>query len=188
MDFVGEHKDLWRFPSDFQSVDCKNMMVYKGAFGRVPFSMIDIYSRSVMPNDPVLRKKVRFVSVEMAQNVNFYSAEKLGGDGVGCIALGETENGIVIATGNLAGAEDCSVLTGRLDKAGSFGEKELHAYKQKLMLESFDMSENANIGLVQSIIVAGSGFRYRSVPVAPDKYFVTLEIEIKQEYTKKNYG
>ena len=181
MDFWGRHECMLRLSTDIQDIRGKNIMLYKGAFGVVPFSMIETYCDQLIEQGALVRKKVRFVFVELAQNINRYSVDRDNDEGVGFISICQSNDGYAIVSGNMTSGQNHKRLMDRLVTIASLNndKEELHLYKRRLMKEGVAFSENANIGLVQSAIVACSRFYYESVKTDGDKYFITLKIEIK---------
>lgn len=179
MDFNGGHESLLRISSEIQSLGADKLMVYKGVFDRVPFSMIETYCEQICEESPLVRKKIRSVFVEMAQNVNFYSAERENNCGIGYISVNRSKNGYVIISGNPANEKNYKRLHDRIKKMESADTCKLHDLKQKLMLENFDLTENANIGVVQCAIIANSKYCYDFTETSDGQYFITLRIEVK---------
>lgn len=179
MEFKGGHESLLRLSTMIQETEGDNLMVYKGAFDRMPFSMIETYCEGLSEESPVVKKKIRSVFVEMAQNINFYSLEQSGGYGVGYISVNRSKDGYTIISGNTADEHHFNRLNTRIKKMELLNNDTLHGFKQKLMLENFDYSENANIGVVQCAIIANSHYEYEFVKTDDGKYFITLKIEVK---------
>lgn len=179
MDVLGRHESMLRIASEVQDTHGRNVMIYKGAFGRVPFSMIETYCQELVDQGPVVKKKVRSVFVELAQNINFYSSERDKGEGIGYMSIAQTDDGYSIISGNKSSVDNEKRLITRLEKISKLDNSGMHEYKRKLMHEGIPMSENANIGVVHSAIVAGSKFVYESVKTDDDNCFITLKIDIK---------
>ena len=181
MDFRDGHNCLMKLSQQIMENDKgNNLVIYKGVFDKMPFSIIETYCEQLTQETLVVRKKIRTVFVEMAQNINFYSAEKNNGYGVGYISVNRSENGYTIVSGNLTNSYNYNRLKERVKKVEKLDNQSLHILKQKLLLESgFELTENANIGVVQCTIAANSPYQYNFEQISDNEYFVMLKIEVK---------
>ncbi|MBR4266925.1 MAG: hypothetical protein IKQ46_12805 [Bacteroidales bacterium] len=179
MEFSRDHNCMLKLSKEVCETQGKKLMFFNGVFGRVPFAMIDAYCEDILDQPAIVNKKVRTVFVELAQNINFYSEQRENNKGIGFISVCQTADGFMITSANTASKYNESRLSQRLENIKLLDKSGMHSYKRKLMHENFQNTETANIGVVQSSIIAEAKFRYDSVKIEDNLYFITLKIEIK---------
>ena len=140
-------------------------------------------------------KRIFSVFIEMAQNIAFYSAEKVPLDdrfeGVGAGIIMVTENdkdkGYTITSGNLVEQiaipgviEHCEKIN-RMDK-----ESLKQFYKKQIKSPRKKGKRGAGIGLIDIVRKTGNPIRYKVSPVDGRNSFIVLSVRIQEEKEKKN--
>lgn len=184
MAITGGEESLLRVHCDMDGKHGKNIMMYKGPFGQTAIALFQTYCNQLLEENFFLKKKILSIAIELGQNINLYSAEKETAkdgkiEGYGFISIRRNLDGYCIMSGNPAEKADAEKMTSRCDEINKSTKEELHALKRKLWNMENPISESANIGLVQSALIADSKINYESVKTETGKYFITLEIEIK---------
>ena len=184
MAITGGEESLLRVHCDMDGKHGKNIMMYKGPFGQSAIALFQTYCNQLLEENFFIKKKILSVAIELAQNINLYSVEKETTkdgkiEGYGFMSICRNIDGYSIISGNPAEKADAEKLTQRCDDINKADNEQLHKLKRKLWNMENPVPESANIGLVQSALIAGSKINYESAKTETGKYFITLELEIK---------
>ncbi len=126
-------------------------------------------------------RKVFAVFIELAQNVQNHSAEKVLIDqretGVGIIVIREGPNGYTVTSGNLIALADATRLATYCDELNALdadGLKKL--YKAQLRAERPEDAKGAGIGLIDVLRRAGNPIDHTLTAIDQQYGFMTLSL------------
>lgn len=176
-----QQEGLYRIHEGFNG---KSIMMFKGPFAKSSMSLFSCYFGDMLYEKPLIKKKIMSVFIEMSQNISMYSSEKETDKaglvhGIGFMSITQTDVGYSLVSGNIASENNLQRLKHICDTINRSSRSELRVLKRKLWNEVSQISESANIGLVQSALIAGSGVQLFQHRDDSGKDFVTLQIDIK---------
>lgn len=125
------------------------------------------------------------VFIEQTQNIKNYGSQKSGcllGDRIlnsGIVAIGKTEAGYFVSSGNLIENRDITILTAKLDEISSLdklGLKKL--YKEQMKKDILPDSTGAGLGLIDMARRASQPLKYSLVQLDEQVSFFTLKVSI----------
>jgi hypothetical protein len=128
------------------------------------------------------------VFVELAQNINRYSAERpetglVGGDGSGIIVVSESEGSYTVASGNQIEKSRLGFILPRLEMMKGLNSEALRKlYREQIKQASPpEGSVGAGLGLFDIAKRSGGGLNYAVHPISDEVSFIELFVEIKKE-------
>lgn len=132
-------------------------------------------------------RRVFSVFIELAQNINRYSAERVDagletGAGSGIVVVSESEDRYTVASGNKIDNSRLALMVERLKAMSGLpadGIKKL--YREQLKNAPPDGSVGAGLGLYDMAKRSGGGLTYRVHPVDAETSFIELFVDIKKE-------
>lgn len=137
---------------------------------------------------PAVIKKVFCVFVELAQNVSFYSAERVYSDiehrdvGAGAVLVGENKEGVTILTGNLVEKQRVSTLLKHCETINNMNAEELKQfYKERIKLPRVKGRQGGRVGLIDISRKAMNPILSKVVPINPVHSFLVLSVTINNE-------
>lgn len=164
--------------------DC--LISYKGPFHRNILWSIGTLIKEIMYNDLDLTRRVFTVFMEMAQNVYYYSYEKVMIDtqsGIGYFCLNEELNEYVLTIGNLVFPEHTQLLMDRCDYINTLNHNELRQYLvSERKNTEFSESMGARIGLIQIALMSGNPLKLDIKLASNNRHFVIFTIKIAKQY------
>lgn len=134
-------------------------------------------------------KKIFSVFVEMAQNIAFYSQERVimsnqeGSVGAGIIVLTEGEGSIfTITSGNLVKKDSVPLIIKHCRKINGMDREELkHFYKEQIRLKREKGKRGAGVGLIDIARRSGHAIQYGVTSVDEKNSFLVLSVKIREE-------
>jgi hypothetical protein len=128
-------------------------------------------------------RKIFPIFIELVQNQIYYSAdqyitENYTKEAVGLIILSESDGGVYsLTTGNLIKEQSLFNLRRKLDEYNSLSLNELRNLKRQQRITSAEQNEQhsgAGIGIMRTILTAGSPLQIEYIKIKDDVYFFTL--------------
>ncbi len=156
------------------------LIAYQGVFERTLLSVI-AGNIETSVKDFALSKKMFRVFVELAQNISFFSDEKVkteeGFSGKGIILLKVIENGYIFATGNMIENEKVNHLKESCDHINTLNREILRQYKRE-QLEKVQNARNTNLGFIQVALLTGNKIFYNLKEINKNYSFITISAKI----------
>jgi hypothetical protein len=125
------------------------------------------------------------VFIEQTQNIKNYGTQKSGcplGDRIlnsGIVAIGKSETGYFVSSGNLIENTDISVLTAKLDEISSLDKAGLKKlYKEQMKKAISPDCIGAGLGLIDMARRASQPPKYSLVKLDEQVSFFTLKVSI----------
>ncbi|WP_371376256.1 SiaB family protein kinase [Sporomusa aerivorans] len=122
------------------------------------------------------------VFIEQTQNIKNYSSlqsSSLAGERIansGIVAIGKSEEGYFVSSGNLVATGDVALLAARLDEIASLDKTGLKKlYKEQLKKEIPPGCSGAGLGLIDMARRASKPLHYSVVPLDETISFFTLK-------------
>jgi hypothetical protein len=150
-------------------------------------SLVDTLKEKLKDSDSdpkqQLTRKVFSIFVEMAQNIQFHSAENVIIDGketgVGVIVIREDENSYVLTSGNNVIPDNIKQLTQYCDELNGFDPTQLKKlYKDRLRSERNENAKGAGLGLIDIGRKADVDLNYEIQPINEKTKFFSLSITL----------
>ena len=135
--------------------------------------------------DTKVVKKIFCIFIELAQNIAFYSVERVSLDedrdiGVGIIIAGEKDKTFTITSGNMVTKQMVSTLVKHCDLInGMDGEELKQFYKDRLKLPRVDGKQGGRVGLIDIVRKAGNPIRYQVFPIDDTNAFFVLTVNVR---------
>lgn len=159
------------------------LISYKGPITPVILSEISKDIRNKFADTPKVSKKIFSVFMELAQNILYYSSEKInfGGrhDSVGTILVSRNEGYHVFSCGNLVRIEDVERLLESCKTINSLNRDELREYKRvNRNAPQQEYSKGAGIGLIQVALTSGNPLEVEVREVDEQYSFFSISVKI----------
>jgi Family of unknown function (DUF6272) len=164
----------------------KNVIIsYKGPITDVIMSEISRDIRAKVGKDAAAGRKVFAIFIELAQNILYYSAEKVKfadrNDGVGILLLTQSESAYTFSCGNLVDNHHVPELMGGIDMINSMDQEQLREYKRKQREgPSPERSRGAGFGLTQVALTSGNPLQVDFKKIDNAFSFFSLSIKINK--------
>ncbi|MEM9834137.1 MAG: SiaB family protein kinase [Bacteroidota bacterium] len=169
----------------FVTQDQRILISYKGPVTPVIMAEIGQDIPDLTADHPQASRKVFSIFMELAQNILYYSSEKIRYarrvDSVGMLQILELENHYVFSCGNTVNCEHVDQLIESCQTINSLDRDELQKLKRhKRRLPADELSKGAGVGLVQVAILADNPLEIQ-VQAIDDKYALfTLSVNINK--------
>lgn len=159
------------------------LISYKGPVSDLILAEISRDIRDKFSESPKASKKLFAIFVELAQNILYYSSEKVQfgnkNDSIGTILITRSKKYLTFSCGNLVENKYIEDLVEGCKKINSLNRDELREYKRETRsAPQKERSKGAGIGLIQVALTSGNplGVEARHVD---DKYsFFSLSVKI----------
>ncbi|MCU0449677.1 MAG: SiaB family protein kinase [Bernardetiaceae bacterium] len=165
----------------------KNVIIsYKGPVTDVIMSEISRDIRVKVGKDATAGRKVFAVFIELAQNILYYSAEKVKfadrNDGVGILLLTQSETAFTFSCGNLVENQHVEELVGGINLINSMDQEQLREYKRRQRGgPSPERSKGAGFGLTQVALTSGNPLQVDFKKIDDLFSFFSLSIKINKD-------
>jgi hypothetical protein len=165
----------------------KNVIIsYKGPVTDVILSEISRDIRSKVSVDPGASRKIFAIFMELAQNILFYSAEKVQfskeKEGIGILLLVQANDHYLFSCGNLVERIYLDDLIDGINLINSMDKEQLREYKRhQRNSPSPERSKGAGFGLTQVAITSGNPISVSHTDVDTVHSFLSLSIQINKE-------
>lgn len=125
------------------------------------------------------------IFIEQTQNIKNYSAQKDGsalGERIansGIVAIGKSENGYFVSSGNLIESKDAKSLMAQLDVIVAQDKMCLKKlYKEQMKKDIAEGSAGAGLGLIDMARKACQPLKYSVVKIDDEVLFFTLQAQV----------
>lgn len=162
----------------------KNLLIsYKGPVTPVIMAEISRDIREQLSDYPRASRKIFSIFMEMAQNILFYSAEKIYYAGrtesVGVLQLSDTVGNYIFSCGNIVSNSDIGQLADSCNTINSLDKEELRRLKRYQRRQpQADRSQGAGIGLVQVAILSNNPLEIEVYEIDEKHSFFSLFVTI----------
>ncbi len=165
--------------------DKQILISYKGPVTPVIMAEISRDIQDKLADNPRASRKVFSVFMELAQNILYYSSEKIqyAGriDSVGMLQIIEQEDYYVFSCGNTIKREHVAQLVDSCNTINSLDKEELRKLKRYQRRQpSPELSRGAGIGLVQVAILSGNPLEIQAQDLDDDHSIFTLSVNINK--------
>ncbi len=135
----------------------------------------------------VLVKKMFSIFIELAQNIAFYSHERVELEdgkekiGAGIIVVTEQDTYYTITSGNKIEKNKATEIAAQCKKLNALKEDELKSYyKEKLREPRPEGKKGGGVGLVEILRKSKSKIEYEVTPINDIESFLVLSVKIKE--------
>ncbi|NJL12838.1 MAG: hypothetical protein HC913_07475 [Microscillaceae bacterium] len=159
------------------------LISYKGPVTEIILSEISRDIRNKFADNPKTSKKLFSIFIELAQNILYYSSEKINygdhHDSVGTILITRKGDHHTFACGNLVENKYIDQLVESCETINNLDREELREYKRQTRSgPQKDRSKGAGIGLIQVALTSGNPLEVESRAV-DDKYsFFSISVKV----------
>lgn len=170
----------------YSLINQDNVLVsYKGPVTSTIMSEISRDIREKLATDPKTGRKVFAVFMELAQNILYYSVEKVQfgdhSDSVGIILLSEKEDSFCFECGNVVENAYLEEIIDAIDKINSLDRDELRKLKREQRNRpSGPRSKGAGIGLIHVAITASTPLEVEYFKINEQHSFFALSVKISK--------
>ncbi len=165
--------------------DGHTIISYKGPFDAQVLSVIAENIEYSLSSDPRVSRKIFKIFIELAQNISFYSLERLRTDsgamfGAGVLILREFDEHYSFATGNMIKNTSVLPLIQKCEAINILEREKLRQYKRKLRNMPSGVPGGGNIGLVQVALTADYPLEYNVVSIDNHRSFYVLNVRVNK--------
>lgn len=124
------------------------------------------------------------VFIEQTQNIKNYSVQKAGsssGERIansGIVAIGKSESGYFVTSGNLVDSKDIPALTARLEEIVVLDKSGLKKLYKDQLKKDIMPGSGAGLGLIDMARKTSFPLEYSSTKVDEDLFFFTLQVQV----------
>ena len=165
--------------------DKQILISYKGPVTPVIMAEISRDIQDKLADNPRASRKVFSVFMELAQNILYYSSEKIqyAGriDSVGMLQIMEADEYYIFSCGNTINREHVDQLIDSCNTINSLDKEELRKLKRHQRRQPANgISRGAGIGLVQVAILSGNPLEIHAQDLDEDHSIFTLSVNINK--------
>ncbi len=159
------------------------LISYKGPVSDLILAEISRDIRDKFSENPKASKKLFSIFVELAQNILYYSSEKVQfgsrNDSIGTILITRTRKYLTFSCGNLVQNKYIDDLVEGCEKINSLNRDELREYKRETRsAPQKERSKGAGIGLIQVALTSGNPLGVEARYVDEKYSFFSLSVRI----------
>ncbi len=159
------------------------LISYKGPVSDTILAEISRDIRDKFSESPKASKKLFSIFVELAQNILYYSSEKVQfsnrNDSIGTILITKTSKHLTFSCGNLVENKYINDLVEGCEKINSLDREELREYKRETRSSpQKERSKGAGIGLIQVALTSGNPLGVEARQVDEKYSFFSLSVKI----------
>ncbi len=159
------------------------LISYKGPVSDTILAEISRDIRDKFSENPKASKKLFSIFVELAQNILYYSSEKVQfsnrNDSIGTILITKTSKHLTFSCGNLVENKYINDLVEGCEKINSLDREELREYKRETRsAPQKERSKGAGIGLIQVALTSGNPLGVEARQVDEKYSFFSLSVKI----------
>jgi hypothetical protein len=173
------YNELIRDTLDFYN--SKILVAYQGVFERQLLGALAKNLESSV-NNAALSKRLLRIFIEIAQNISFYSAEKIKFEnktsGAGILVMKTESNFVTVAGGNLIENDHIEQLQKQCDQINSLNHEDLREYKRKELEIKMNEGKNSRLGFIQIAILSGNRIKIDIKKVDSEFSFIIISSKI----------
>lgn len=178
---MGEKYTIFEWYSIFNQPNI--IFYYRGPISSIVLRDISKFIRDQFKDNPLIFRRIFAVYMELAQNILYYSAEKIISqhcqDSVGIIYLIQDNNDYYLCCGNLIENEFLNTLYDSCDFINTLDRKNLRDYKrEQRKAPPKERSKGAGIGLIQVALTSRNPiyFTHRKIDDGHSIFSLTIKI------------
>ncbi len=159
---------------------CEILYQYQGIFSK---EKIKEFLNKISENAEgflTAQKKLYYVLIELAQNVNKYSNWRENNDGVGSFILGKTETNFFFLMGNIISNQALQVLLKKCDIINSLDRESLRLFKRQQRNLIPGTNRGAHIGLIMIALTTKKPLDIRIKQIDSDYSYFIINVEIEK--------
>jgi hypothetical protein len=167
-------------------------MVAQGLISQDILSLIALSLKRIPDNEVVARRLFAIV-VELSQNIFHYSTIKefsvkdQRGIGVGIVAVGESKTHYLVASGNVAHAENAAYVAKQCDYINTLDSEELRQYYREQRRKPARVgSVGGSIGLIEVARKSGEPIHYEIIPLEDGNVFLIFVAKVSKDFACTN--
>ncbi len=173
------YNEVFKDTLDFYN--SKILIAYQGVFERQLLGAIAKNLETAI-SDAALSKRLFRIFIEIAQNIAYYSAEKLQVEnktsGGGILVMKSEGNSILISGGNLINNNSITELESHCLKINTLNHVELRDYKRKELEQRLSFGKESHLGLIQIAILSGNPIKLDFKEIDSEFSFITISSKI----------
>lgn len=176
----------------YSFTNSKDVVVsYKGPVTEVIMAEISRDIREKLSDHPTAGRRLFSVFIELAQNVLYYSAEKITfsnrNDSVGILLLTKQDGQYVFSSGNLIKNSDLDELVSSCQKINSLDRDDLRKFKREMRNQpaQSEKSKGAGIGLIHVALTSRHPLELEHRKIDEEHSFFALSVKIKRDQPAK---
>jgi len=164
----------------------ENVLIsYKGPIDKVVLNIMGNYIRKLISKHPGAKPKLFKVFIELAQNINQYSSEKIiigtvEGPGIGSLVMLDENNSYRFITGNLIDNNSINEVVERCQQINMMDKDGLRKLKREHLAAGEKEREGADIGLIQLAITSENPLDIEVMPVDRKNSFITISVTLNK--------
>lgn len=160
---------------------------YKGPVTEVIMAEISRDIRDKLTNKPTASRRLFSVFMELAQNILYYSAEKITfsnrNDSVGIILITEREDSYSFSCGNLVENTHLDELVSSCETINNLDRDDLRKFKREVRNNPIqsERSKGAGIGLIHVALTSRHPLEVEHRKLDEDFSFFALSVKVKKD-------
>jgi hypothetical protein len=172
---------------DIYNILKENIKVsYTGPFDGQVLTTIGSNIQHAIRNYPQVSKRIFRIFIELAQNISYYSAEKIIGpegfkSGVGILLIKEFQDYFTFFTGNMVSKESEKIVKEKCETIRNLNREGLREFKREKRGLPQGEHGAGNIGLIQVALLSDDPIQYKVSPVDENTSFFILAVNIGKE-------
>lgn len=182
--------DLYEFRNQIKAN--KIILSFEGSMSQaVLCGFVDVLNEQLSKYDEKLSdqsinkyivRRVFAVFVELAQNIQKYSAEFMDNSGIGIIVIRERSHDFIINSGNLINNPQIQNLSERCDQINQMSADELKKfYRSSLKLIRLEGKTGGGVGLIEIARKSGHPIKYNVTPIDQQYSFFVFSAQVDKE-------
>ncbi len=162
----------------------KNVKIsYKGPVDDRILALIGNYIEAILGKYPKASRKLFRIFIELAQNISYYSAEKIDlGEskeiGLGTLLISEYDDNFTFITGNSVYNDNIIPLIEKCEFINSLDRESLREYKRAQRKMPQGTLGNAHIGLIQVALTSAHPLDLEVSPVDDNISYFSIAVKI----------
>ncbi len=163
------------------------LLSYKGPVTEVIMAEISRDIRDKLSSNPSASRKLFAVFMELAQNILFYSAERITfanrNDSVGILLITENENDYTFSCGNLVENKQLEELLESCDAINTLDREDLRKFKREVRSRPVqdERSRGAGIGLIHVALTSRHPLQVEHRKLNERHSFFALSVRVSKE-------
>lgn len=172
---------------EFSSHDLnKLVMSYNGPFENKVLYTLGNYIRSQLNIQESATKKLFSIFMEMAQNISYYSDEKMQMNsdqemGVGMLVLQKGEDNYMLTTGNKTSVSNAKILHKKVDQINNLNRDDLRELKRQQRKLPIGELGGANIGLIKVALSSANPITFNMHELDDGNAFISILARVDKE-------
>ena len=173
------YNELFKDTLDFYN--SKILVAYQGVFERQLLSAMAKNLESSV-KDAALSKRLFRIFIEIAQNIAFYSAEKMQfenkASGAGILVMKGESDSITIAGGNLIKNININDLSNNCNRINSLNHDALREYKRNELEQRISEGKSSHLGFIQIAILSNNQIKIDIKKIDQEFSFIIISSKI----------